>query len=116
MLKYYDKSSFLCEEDKQEIVKDLLRCSQLLDKLSNNLYDEEAYQPYFDKYPDYDFASCFVTEKNKEGKVVHKYKDTMPDEQRKYFRECSIKAGELEEQYRKELFQLISDKINFWWD
>jgi hypothetical protein len=71
---------------------------------------------YYNKYPDYNFSASFVAEKNVNGKIVHRYKDTMSEEQRTDFRQCSIIAGELEEQYRKELFQLISDKINFWWD
>jgi hypothetical protein len=113
MLKYYDKSAILCEEDKQEIVKDLLRCSQLLDKLTNNLYEEEAFSDYYYKYPG-DYFDHIQIERN--GKQVWKWVDNRTDEMKKEFRECSIKATELEEQCRKELFQLISDKINFWWE
>ena len=88
-------------------------------KLIENLLDDEYNRNEFDAL-DKKWGTSFFEETNEKGSFELKHKNikTKEDEEEhsKEFRECMTKERKLREEDKDELFKLIRENIDCWWD
>ena len=113
MMSDYHKN-FGHTEDAKKISEQMKLAADLIKKLENDDYYDEALIPLYKKYPDFDLKIDFVKEKNsKFGEIKFDYGG---EERETLHRECLMKEPSLRNADRKKLFDMISDNIDSWWD
>ena len=101
-------------EDAKKISEQMRSVVDLIKRLENDDYYDEALIPLYEKYPDFNLKIDFVKEKNsKFGEIKFDYGD---EERESLYHECLKNEPNLRSADRKKLFDMISNNIDFWWD
>lgn len=110
-------------EDAVKYGNEIKRCHEILESLVNDTYSDEIYKEYYDKYPHdenfFNFEPCdSEKERIEQGLPARLYemKNNDTNEQKELFRACSDKAEIKKNELRKELYDTLRDKSEWWWD
>ena len=98
----------------EEVAKQMDEAVRLIDKVNDDCI-EEALEPFYKVYPNFESEMLFEDSKdNPKFKTINFKYDS--EEQEKLYHECISKSDEIRERYKKQLFKLLKDKIDWWWD
>jgi len=86
----------------------------LLERIINNVYTQEALKPFYKKYPDYKFE--FKTEPSPNNPNYHRLIDDKTEDQKELLSICYKNADELEKKDLDELYKYLREHIEEWWD
>jgi hypothetical protein len=89
-------------------------CIERLDRIINCDYLEKTLQPFYEKYPDYDWDLGRRFVEREDGLLEYVNNDT--DEEKELWRKCSDQADLDEQNDLDELFAHIRLHIEEWWD
>jgi hypothetical protein len=98
----------------EEVAKQMDEAVRLIDKVNDDCI-EEALEPFYNVYPNFNLEMSFSdSEDNLKFKTISFKYDS--EEQEKLYDDCLSKADVIRENYKKKLFKLLKDKIDWWWD
>ena len=86
----------------------------LLERIVNNDYTQEALKLFYEKYPDYKFE--FKTEPCPDNPNLHRLIDDKTEEQKELLSICYKNADELEKKDYNEMYKYLREHIEEWWD
>ena len=113
MMSEYHKN-FGHTEDAEKISEQMKLVADLIEKLENDDYYDDALIPLYEKYPDFELKMDFVSNKgSKFGEIKFDYGG---EDRESLHHECLMNEPNLRNADRKKLFDMISDNIDFWWD
>lgn len=116
MIKYYESDKPLqCEESKNEIINDLKKALELTKRLRADKYLEECCEAFNKKYPN--FNKEFLNfEPYEDNPKLSKLSPLASQESQDEFTKCCKESDEMRISDKRELFDLLNDKIERWWD
>lgn len=86
----------------------------LLERIVNNDYTQEALKPFYEKYPDYKFE--FEFEPCSDNPNFYRLIDDKTEDQKELLSICYKNADELEKKDLDELYKYLREHIEEWWD
>lgn len=114
MSKYQIKHGHSTESE--NISKQLAEARDLINKILNYDYIEEALKPFYKVYPDFELKMEFVPVNDGKGSnTVHFNLDDNP-KQRELYNKYQVNAEVLENADKDKLFQMIRENIDGWWN
>jgi hypothetical protein len=115
MEKFYRSDKCMCV-DCGETANQIHRLVELLDRLLEHPYFDEAYKKFNDTYPSYDWSMThsFIDSIDHPGYTEFVSNDT--PEQAALSHQCMIDENELEEKDLGELFSSLNKEIRGFWD
>jgi hypothetical protein len=90
------------------------RAVEILKRIINDNYLEEALKPFYEKYPDYKFE--FKTEPCENNPKLYRMIDNDTEEQKKLRFECYAKEDEMRQKDYDEFYKYLKEHIQEWWD
>jgi hypothetical protein len=92
------------------------KCIEILKYLSDEKYEDNAYKPYYNKYPiDKNWMDDgYWIERN--GQKFFELKNNQTLESMNLFKKCTEESERLYKEKFEELFVLLRDNIRKWWD
>lgn len=123
---FFSKNTHI--EDAEKFANEIKRCREILDDIIEEKSHEEIMDEYHKKYPYDDFFRFESTETEQERvkkglparmyELIDKRKMTEEDKdvRDKFFKECIEKANKKQDELYRELFNIIRDRIRYWWD
>jgi len=113
-MEQFFRSDKCYREDKEKTADQIKFAIKKLDRLIKNVYLDEAFESFFEKYPDFEWKPKF--EPIEDMPRHYKYISCFNEEQKELAKECFKKADELENQDYEELFEHLKKYIRDWWD
>jgi hypothetical protein len=86
----------------------------ILNRIIDDVYMDEAFIPFYEKYPDYDWT--LKSEPCEDNPKFHRLINNDTPEQKKLMGECFNKADKLEKEDYEKLFDFLKNNIRNWWD
>lgn len=115
MQKFYESGeSTTCQEKVDETISEMKEVRRLIARIRNDVYLEEATIDFNKKYPNY-HKEAFNFEKIEGSKCSRLVSYASKESELEYRKYCDI-ADKNREEERKQLFELLRDKIEGWWD
>lgn len=116
MIKYYESDKPLqCEESKDEIINDLKKALELTKRLRYDEYSKECCEEFDKKYPKF-HKEFFNFEPCEDNPKFLKLSPLASQESQDEFTKCCKESDEMRMSDKRELFDLLNDKIERWWD
>ena len=98
----------------EEDAKQMDEAVSLINKVQEG-YFEEAFKPFNDLYPDFEPEMHFEDDKKHEGfKILQVEYESK--EQENLYHKCLSDVRKLYEEGKRNLFDLLNDNIDGWWD
>lgn len=115
MQEFYESGqSSTCQEKVDETITEMKEARRLINRIRNDVYLDEATLEFDKKYPNY-HKEAFNFEKI-EGSDCSRLVSYASKESELEHRKCCDIAEKNKEEERKQLFELLRDKIEGWWD
>jgi hypothetical protein len=115
MQEFYESGqSNTCQETVDKTIRDMKEARRLINRIRNDVYLEEVSFEFNKKYPNY-YKEAFTFEPI-DGKKGNRLVSKASPESEEEHRECCNIADKNREDERKQLFELLRDKIEEWWD
>jgi hypothetical protein len=86
----------------------------ILNRIINDVYLEEALKPFYEKYPDYEWK--FESEPCEDNPKLSRLINNDTPEQKELMYKCFKKSDELENEDYNKLFDFLKNNIRNWWD
>jgi hypothetical protein len=115
MQEFYESGqSNTCQESVNETISEMKEIRRLIDRIRNDVYLDETSVEFNKKYPNY-YKDAFNFEPV-EGKSYSRLVSKAGKEAESEHRLCCEFAEKNKQEERKQLFGLLRDKIEGWWD
>ena len=101
-------------ESSEEDAKQMDEAVLLINKLQEG-YFEEALNPFYDIYPNFEPEMYFEDDIEHEGWKVMDFKYDNDEQKELYYKYLS-EVPKLYEEGKRKLFDLLNDNIDGWWD
>lgn len=105
MEEYFRTSNITVDNDKNAV--NIKRCVDLLKRINEDNYHEEAFKEYYEKYPIERISNLMDLTKQRPKPTAQQSIDST---------NCALKENELYEADLEELFTIIRREIRGWWD
>jgi hypothetical protein len=121
LMEEFFKSNDVHSEEAKNCVKDITKAKEIIYSLMNNTYEDGFYDEYYKKYPHRDLEfKPFSSEKERidKGLPVRLYSmvDNRTDEEVEVFRKLIGDCNEERDRLRDELYTILKEKSEYWWD
>lgn len=108
------RSDYCWGADSKKDADNIKYTVDLLDRIIDNVYLDEAMKPFNEKYPNHKHR--FEFEPCENNPKLHKMINKDTEDQKQLRHECYNKADELEKKDLDELYKFLREHIKEWWD
>jgi len=108
------RSDYAWSANSEKDADNIKQAINLLERIGNNEYIQEALQPFYNKYPDYKIEFKFEPSHNNPN--FHRLMDDKTEDQKELLSKCYKNADELEKKDLDELYKFLREHVEEWWD